>query len=254
MKGKNKPQSTRTDRRMPIVGHLKELRKTLIISLIALAAGSVTAFCLYDWIIKFLFQPLMVLQQEESGNILYINSLFEGFLIRLKISIFSGAILSSPIHIFNLLGFIFPGLRKKEQRTVIIALLCSFLFIILSFFYSYHKIIPISITFLTGQGFIPDNTGLWLNFGSNIFYILQFMLVTLAVFQIPILLEVLLIMNVLKRRQLIRSGRYVTVGFFILAALLTPPDLVTQISLALPMTALYYLTLLIAGIFRFGED
>ena len=165
----------------------------------------------------------------------------------------SGVALSFPVHLFNLILFVFPGLKPREKKVVSISLACSFIFIVLSFLYSYYKIIPVSVEFLTGKGFIPANTGMLLSFGRNILYILQFMLVALIVFQIPILLEVLLAMNVVSRKILWRVSRYVVVLFFVIAAMVTPPDFITQISLALPLTGLYFLTLLIAKVFGFGK-
>ncbi|MDC7220595.1 MAG: twin-arginine translocase subunit TatC [Spirochaetales bacterium] len=239
---------------MPIFSHLKELRRCLIISAVALGLGFFLALPFYERIIEFLSVPLQGLTASENGEILYITTLAEGFLVRLKISALAGLIISSPIHLFNTLSFVLPGLVKKEKQILLITLLCSLLLVLGSFFYSYSTIIPVSVVFLTGQGFIPHNTGMLLNFSGNIFYILQFILLTLLVFQLPIVLEILLMMNILKRKALFKFGRYVIVLFFLVAALLTPPDFITQIGLALPMTVLYYLTLIIAKIFRFGED
>ncbi|MDC7246113.1 MAG: twin-arginine translocase subunit TatC [Sphaerochaetaceae bacterium] len=238
---------------MPILSHLAELRRCVIISIIALLVGFVVAWSFYDIIIDFLFMPLTDLV-EEGEDILYVNTFTEAFLVQMKISALAGLIISSPVHVVNILSFIFPGLVKKEKQVILIILFTSFFFIIASFFYSYYSIIPVMITFLTSSGFIPKNTGMLLNFGGNIFYILQFMLMALVVFQLPIVLEMLLMMDVVKRKSLLKSGRYVVVLFFIVAAIITPPDFITQIGLALPMTALYFLTILIAKIFGFGEE
>ena len=78
--------------------------------------------------------------------------------------------------------------------------------------------------------------------------------VSLVVFQSPVLLEILLIMNVVTRKTLLRLSRFVVVGIFILAAILTPPDFVSQVSIAVPLVGLYFLTILIARIFRWGEE
>lgn len=238
---------------MPILSHLKELRRSLIISGIALAVGFVIAIGLYDVIMDFLFEPLLQLSGGSDGKVLYINTLAEGFLVRLKISGLAGLILSLPVHLFNILHFAFPGLVKKERQIIIITLICSFIFVVGGFFYSYYSIIPVSVVFLTGKGFIPENTGVLLSFGGNIFYILQFILMTLVVFQMPVLLEILMVLNVVKRKVLFKMGRYMIVLFFLIAALITPPDFITQVGLALPMTVLFYLTILIAKIFKFGE-
>jgi sec-independent protein translocase protein TatC len=239
--------------RMPLLAHLMELRRGLIISAIALAGGFGIAIGLYDKIMAFLFEPLLQLAEDSGGNVLYINTLAEGFLVKLKISALAGFIISLPVHLFNLLYFIFPGLIKRERQILIITLICSFFFIVGGFFYSYYSIIPVSIVFLTGTGFIPENTGMLLSFGGNLFYILQFILMTLVVFQMPVLIEILLVLNVVQRKVLLKIGRYMVVLFFLISALLTPPDFVTQVGLALPMTGLFYLTLLVAKIFKFGE-
>ncbi len=242
------------EKQMPLLGHITELRKRLIISLIAAAAATIVSYALYGRIIEILYLPLRVLEDGQTNKLLYVNTIFEGFLTRLKISILAGIVLSLPVHFFNLIRFIFPGLTRKEKKIVSIALAFSFIFITTSFLYSYYEIIPISVDYLTGTGFIPERTGLLLGFSGNIFYVLQFMFAALVVFQIPIVLEVLLALKALSRKTLWRASRYVIVAIFILAAIVTPPDFITQLSLALPLTALYFLTLLIAKIFRFGAD
>jgi sec-independent protein translocase protein TatC len=244
---------TAADAQMPLLSHLNELRRCLVISGFALAGGFAFAIGLYDLIMDFLFKPLLQLADGSDGKILYINTLAEGFLVKLKISALAGFIISLPVHLFNILYFAFPGLLKRERQIIIITLFCSFLFIVGGFFYSYYSIIPVSVLFLTGKGFIPENTGLLLNFGGNLFYILQFILMTLVVFQLPVLLEILMVLNVIQRKTLFKMGRYMIVLFFLIAAFLTPPDFVTQVGLALPMTVLFYMTLVVAKIFKFGE-
>ena len=237
---------------MSLLSHIAVLRKLVIVSLVSVAAGSVASFILYEHIVDLLYRPLRVLGDGAGDPLLYINTIFEGFVTRLKVALLSGIVVSLPIHLFNGVRFTFPGLNRKEKRVVSVSLAFSFIFVVLSFLYSYYKIIPISIAFLTGDGFVPDRTGMLLSFAGNIFYILQFMLVALIVFQIPILLEVLMVLNLLSRKTLWRAARYLVVLFFVLAAIVTPPDFITQLSIALPLTLLFFLTLLVAKIFGFG--
>jgi sec-independent protein translocase protein TatC len=238
---------------MPLLDHITELRRLVIVSVVAVAVLSIASFAFYDRIIELLYRPLRVLEESGEESLLYINTIFEGFLTRLKVSVLAGFVLSFPVHLLNVIRFTFPGLSRRERRIVSVTLVCSAVFVVLSFLYSYYKIIPISIGFLTGEGFVPDRIGMLLSFSGNIFYILQFMLVALVVFQIPIILEVLMAMNVLSRRTLWRAARYLVVSFFVLAAIVTPPDFITQLSLALPLTLLFFLTLLIAKICGFGS-
>jgi sec-independent protein translocase protein TatC len=239
---------------MTFFEHLQELRIRIIVSAAAILAGSILAFSLFDSIVALLLEPLQRLDSAASGKQLFVHTLFEGFLTKIKISILTGIILSFPVHLYNFIRFIFPGLKRKERRFLVIGLLVSFVLIIFSFYYSYYRIIPLSVRFLTSSHFIPVDVGMLLNYNRNIFYILQFIFITLVVFQTPIILEILLIMNVVQRRTLLLISRYVIVGIFVLSAIITPPDFISQISLTVPLVGLYFLTILIAWIFKFGEE
>lgn len=238
---------------MSIFAHLNELRRRLFISIAALVLCFVVSLFLYDTVITVLLKPFLSVSSSIAESSLYINTIFEGFVVRLKISALTALVMSFPVHLFNIVRFVFPGLHQNERKIISIALICSSIFIIISFFYSYYSILPVSISFLTSSGFIPENTGILLNFGGNISYVLHFILMALVVFQIPIVLEILLIMNLLTRKTLLKYGRYVIILFFVLSAILTPPDFVTQLGLALPLTLLYFLAILVAKIFKFGE-
>ncbi len=134
-----------------------------------------------------------------------------------------------------------------------VQIIAGFLLIGFNAYCGYFRVIPISIAFLTNSGFIPQNVGMLLNFGKNIFYIFRFLLITLILFQIPVILEVLMAMNILRRQALLKANRFVIVGIFLLSALLTPSNFISQVSRALPMIVLFFLTILIGKIFRFGE-
>lgn len=235
-------------------GHLSELRVRIMVSVIGIIIGSIIAFIFFKYILALLFRPFENLEAYAGDKQLFINTIFEGFITKLKISILAGIILSFPVHLYNLVCFIFPALKKKERRIIIAGLAVSFALIVFSFYYSYYKIVPISVSFLTSKNFIPIKVGLLLNYSKNIFYILQFLFVTLVVFQTPIVLEILLIAKVVSRKRLIKISRFVIVVIFVLAAILTPPDFISQVSLAIPLIVLYFLTILIAKIFRFGAD
>lgn len=238
---------------MSILSHLRELRIRLIVSAVAVCVGSILAFVFFDQIVSILFKPFEALELPDSENQLFINTLFEGFVTKLKVSVLAGTIISFPVHLYNIIRFVFPGLKAKEKKMIAIGLIASFVLGAFSFYYSYFRIIPLSVKFLTGDQFIPLQVGMILNYQRNIFYILQFIFVTLLVFQSPIILEMLLVMNVVGRKALLKMSRQVIVVIFILSALLTPPDFISQVSLAAPLIVLYFLTILIARIFRFGE-
>jgi len=238
---------------MTFIEHIKELRKRLIVSLLGLLIATIVCFIFYDSIILILYKPFETLNNSIEDKVLFVNTIFEGFLIKIRVALLSGVILSMPLHLYNLLKFIFPALTKKEKNVIIIALAASFLLVGPSAYYGYFEIIPISVAFLTNAGFIPNEVGLLLSFEKNVFYIFRFLLITLLLFQLPVILGILMAMNLVKRKDLLKFSRFIVVGIFVLAALLTPPDFVSQLGLALPLILLYFLTILVAKIFRFGE-
>ncbi|NQY73562.1 MAG: twin-arginine translocase subunit TatC, partial [Candidatus Margulisbacteria bacterium] len=184
---------------------------------------------------------------------LVISTLFEGFLMKLKLSVLGGIIVSFPVHMYSGIRFIFPGLKKKERRIIWAVIVASFLLAIFGLYMSYFQLIPFSVTFLTGTGFIPKDVGLLLNYKLNIQYVMNFILFSLILFQLPVVLELLLAMNVVNRQTLFRNSHYIVVAIFILTALVTPPDIISQIGLAVPLIFLFFITLLIAKCLRLGE-
>ena len=238
---------------MTLFEHLSELRKKLIISIVAALAGSIISFFFFQYILDALLKPFSGIDTGRMQDLLFINTIFEGFFTKIKLSTLSGIVISFPVHLFNAVTFIFPGLHRREKRITIIALTVSFILIVFSFYYSYFNIIPVSVRFLTSRNFIPDQVGLLLNYNKNIYYVIQFLFITLVIFQVPVVLEILLILKVISRKQLLKSCKYIIIAIVIFSALLTPPDFVSQVALATPLIGLFFLTILIAHIFKFGE-
>ena len=239
-------------REMPFIEHVKELRRLLIISLCAVSLASIICFIFYDQILQVLFLPFSYVSKESGGS-LYVNTLLEGFLNKIKVSVLTGFIISLPVHVWGIVYFVFPGLKGKEKRIIASTVIVSFLLLVFGGYYAYFKVIPISVRFLTNGSFVPDRVGMLLNFGKNVFYIYNFIFGTVVLFQIPLLLEIFMIMKLIKRSTLLRFTKYIIVAIFALSALLTPPDFISQVTLAVPMLLLYLITILVARIFRFGE-
>jgi len=167
------------------VEHLKELRRRIIVSAAAVLLGAVAGFVLFDWIFAFFAEPFENLSQTLDST-MFVNTIFEGFAVKMKLSIISGTVLSLPVHLYNIIAFVFPGLLPKERRIVGATLAASFTLAILAFYYGYFHMIPISIRFLTGMGFIPDQVGILLGYGKNIFYVLQLLFLLILLVQLPV--------------------------------------------------------------------
>ena len=243
----------RNRKEMPLLEHVRELRRLLIISLSSVVVMAIVCFIFNDFILRVLFKPFSYIARAGSGQSLYVNTLLEGFLNKIKVSGLTGIILSLPIHTWNVVYFVFPGLKGKEKRIIITTVVVSFALLLSAGYYAYFYVIPISVRFLTTDAFVPEQVGMLLNFSKNIFYIYNFLFATVVLFQIPLLLEIFMVMNILKRATLVRFMKYIIVGIFVVSALLTPPDFISQVSLAVPMLLLFLLTIFVARVFRFGE-
>jgi len=239
---------------MPLIEHIRELRSCLLVSFIALALGFIVSFIFSNTIIG-LFTRQFAEVASEVGDKLVVHSIVEGFITQMKIALFGGFILSMPVHIFNLLRFTFPGLTRRQRSIFLSLLSISLILIIFGAYLGYFMIVPVAVSFLTNPYFIPPDVGYILNYQTNVFYVLSFILWSLLAMQTPLVLEVLLIMGILKRKKVFKATRYIIVLIFIFAAIVTPsPDFISQLGIALPLIVLYFLAILVAKIFKFGEE
>jgi len=243
---------------MPFLQHAAELRRRLLVSLLAALAAAIVCYTFYESVLAVLLRPLDAVPDVAAAAggdaYLFINTIFEGFLVRVKVALIAGVVLSLPVHFYNVIRFIFPGLTLRERRAISGALAASFVLLLVGFLYSYYSVIPLSVRFLISSGFTPPGVGLLLNFGRNVFFVFQFLLVFLLVFQVPILLVVLMMTGAVTRRALLRASRYAVVLIFALSAVVTPPDVVSQVSLAVPMVGMFFLSILVAKLFGFGAE
>jgi len=239
-----------TDTRLSLLGHIKSLRKRVALSLISIILALIPTYYAYDTVIAWL---LASLAHSEIPASIVITQLGEGFLVKLKIWALMAIVVTLPIHLVNALTFIFPGLSSKEKRVLSIVLIASVSLAGLSIGLTYVYLIPFSVQFLTSTGLIPSNVGIMLQFKDNLQTIINMMMMGVIVFQFPVILEELMYFNLLKRQTLISGSRYVIVIIFIISAIVTPPDVVSQIGFAIPLLLLYALTLGLAYIMDWGN-
>lgn len=233
------------------IDHLKELRRRVFYSAIAITLMSVTAFYFYDPLFLFFSKPFLSISSSISQP-LVVHSVLEGFVTKMKFSFLFGLILSSPFLMFHGLRFVVPGLEKTEKRVLILALVASVLLSGISFYLSYFYLLPFALGFLTSANFIPETVGVLLNYQQSIFYAFNVMVFMVLLFQTPIILELLLYMNLVSRKALLKHSRYVIVLIFLVSAIVTPPDIITQLGLSLPLIGMYFLTIGIAKVFNWG--
>lgn len=240
---------------MTFLEHAEELRRRVIISIVAALVASGICYAFYEIILNLLLVPLAAIHERLGDkNQMYATSLFEGFLVRVKVALMAGVIGSLPVHGYHLIRFVFPALKPRERKVIAASLGASVVLVCIGFLYGYYKVVPLSVEFLTGSGFVPIQVGILLDYDRNVFYLLRLLLVFAFVFQLPVALLLLLRAGVVTRRALLRVSRFAIVGIFALAAIVTPPDVISQISLALPMVLMFFLAIFVAKLLRIGDS
>jgi sec-independent protein translocase protein TatC len=233
---------------MPFLDHIRELRSRLMWSIGVLGVGCVFTYIYYDNYIDYVTKPF-----RDLGLSMTTLKPTDAFMARIRFSIYAALIFSMPYHVYNALGFIIPALTKKEKKVFKWFGVGSMMLFIVGFYIGFFFITPLSISFLNNPTFFPEAVKADLVYKDCVMFVMQILLAAVVMFQIPLLLEILMAMNIVKRKTLLDLGRYIIVGTIFMSALFTPPDIVTQIGLAIPLIFLFYLSILIAKIFGFGD-
>ena len=236
---------------MPLTHHLDELRKRIIICLGSIIIASTLAFSFYASISTIFITPFE--PSFLNGATMNVNSIYEGFFVKLKLSILAGLIGSLPIILFQLCRFILPGLKKNEKKWLFVIILASSILSIGSTYLGYAIVFPYVVSFLLTNAFIPENINILLNYQQNLSYIISFLMGSIIIFQSPILLTVCLAKNIITRRYLLQHARWFILGIIITSAMVTPPDIFSQLSLSIPMITCYFICIGFAKIMGWGK-
>jgi sec-independent protein translocase protein TatC len=236
------------DNLMPIMGHLQELRKRLIISVIAFLIASCVAYLYAENIYNYLTLPLA----EASGNSnrkLIFTGLTEAFFTYVKLSCFAGFIISFPIVATQLYFFIAPGLYRKEKGIVLPYLIASPVLFLLGAMLVYYYVMPLAWKFFIGFETIGANAVMPMVLEARVSEYLALVISLIMgfglAFQMPVVLVLLAQVGVVQGSWLAEKRRFAIVVIFILAAILTPPDVISQIALAIPLLLLYEISIII---------
>ncbi len=235
-----------------VLAHLKELRERLFYALIGLVLASVVGFYFYQEILALLLVPFNSLPNLDQTEFV-ISTVFEGFVTKIKLSLYAGVTLSSPWLLYQSLAFLLPALSSKEKKGLFVTLVLSTLLIGGGLYFGYLWVLPISLAMLLSDQFVMQGSSLYLNLAHSLFYVLHFLVALCVAFQLPLILGWLLFSNALSLKTCVASTRYVIVGIFLLCALITPPDITSLFALALPLMILFGITLAIAKLFRWGR-
>jgi len=230
------------DTRAPLLDHLIELRRRLIYCILALIVTFFACFYFSEDIFAFLLQPLKAAGQS---TVIY-TQIFEAFFVQVKVAFFAAMMLSFPIIANQLWQFVAPGLYKKEKRALLPFLVATPVLFIAGAAMAYFIAVPMALHFLLSfQGEVGGvHREALPAIGNYLSFVMQFLFAFGLAFLLPVLMMLLARAGIVSRAQLKGARRYAIVAAFAIAAVLTPPDVGSQLLLAIPLCLLYELGLI----------
>jgi sec-independent protein translocase protein TatC len=226
----------------PLLEHLIELRKRLLMSFGALGVAFLACLYFARPIFSFLVQPLV---RAGQGKIIY-TQIFEAFFVELKVAFFAALMLAFPVIANQLWQFVAPGLYKKEKKALLPFLCATPVLFLMGAAMAYYVALPMALHYLLG--FQGDLGGIQQEalpaVGNYLSLVMQFLFGFGLAFLLPVLLMLLERAGIVTRKQLVGARRYAIVANCALAAVLTPPDVGSMLMLAVPLILLYEVALI----------
>jgi len=233
------------EKKLPLTSHLQELRKRLILSFIAIGVGFIFCYAFSDTLFDILAEPLLHVM-PAGGSLIFI-SVAEAFFTYMKVGFIGGIILASPVVLYQVWAFVAPGLYRHEKRYVVPFVFLGSFFFALGIFFAYYVALPIGFKFLLG--YATDFIKPMPNMKEYLSFSMKFLLVFGLVFEFPVVLLLLTRIGVIDAKMLAKQRKYAILLIFIFAAVVTPPDVISQVIMALPLIGLYELSILLSRIF-----
>ncbi|MFA6760766.1 MAG: twin-arginine translocase subunit TatC [Sulfuricurvum sp.] len=233
-----------------IIPHLAELRRRLVISVASLFVAFIVMFTfnqeILSWIIAPLDEALKFVGRDSikaAEGMITTHQVGGAFFMALKVSLFAALIGAFPVILYQIWAFIAPALYANEKKMVLPFILGGTIMFLIGVLFAYYVVIPFGFQFLIQFGsfqFTP-----LINIEDYVGFFTKLMFGFGISFELPIFAYFLALMGLLNDRQMVESFRYAIVLIFIFSALLTPPDIVTQTLMAIPLTILYGVSILI---------
>lgn len=231
--------------KIPFTAHLEELRRRLIVCAIAVGVGFLLAYGFKERLFQILVRPLAQVMQE--GDTLIFTGLPEAFFTYLKVAFLTGLMLAAPVIICQFWLFVAPGLYDKEKRLLLPIVLLSSFFFVGGALFGYFFVFPIGFQFFLG--FATEHIRPMPSMKEYLGFAAKMLLAFGVAFELPLVLTSMARLGLVSVSFLKRNRKYAILIIFTVAAILTPPDVVSQVMMAVPLMVLYELSIVGARIF-----
>ena len=225
---------------MPLLEHLQALRKVLLASMAAILIGFLLVFFLWSSrLVQWVTEPL-----EREGIQLIYTEVAEAFSAQTRMSLIAGTVLGSPVVFGSIWWFVRPALHRRERRAALVYLSAALILFILGVMFAYRFVFFLAVNFFVTMG---DNMATpMFSLGKYVSFLFAFLVPFGIMFELPVLVVWLSRLGLVTAQQLVRARKFIILAVFTVAAVLTPPDVVSQCMLALPLLVLFEVSVLCA--------
>lgn len=228
---------------MSVSGHLKELRNRIIVIILVLVAGIVVAFAFADPIVNLLTN----MGTKYNYHFVYIKPQ-ELLMVYVTLSLIASAVVTFPVTAYEIYAFMSPGLKKKEKNFIALAIVFGIIFFCIGVLFAYRILLPFMLSFLIK---FTDTVSVSasISIQEYVSFVLLIFVIMGSVFELPVVSVLLTLMGIIKPEWLVKIRKVMIVCTFFLAAVITPPDIISQIMVAFPMVLLNELSIFLCKVF-----
>lgn len=230
------------------ISHLVELRDRLLRAIIAIVVVMVVLFPWAKEIYAVLAKPLLAVLPQ--GSTMIATDVTGTFLVPLKVTALAAFVIALPFVLWQAWAFVAPGLYQHEKRLALPVIVSSFLFFLVGMAFAYYFVFPVAFGFFAG--YAPAGVQMMTDIDKYLSFVITMFLAFGLTFEVPVVVIVLVRLRIVSIEKLKAARSYVIVGAFVIGAIFTPPDVISQLMLAIPLWLLFELGLVLAKVIGTG--